>query len=320
MRVLVTGAGGFLGSHVVQQLLAMDCDVVGIDSLRHNGESPNLVDAVQNAPDHKQFHWVQHDLSAPFSTTQLRRIGQLDAIVNAASLASVDVSITDPVDFVQNNVNATLNVLELARDSASDCAINHFIQVSTDEVYGANVPYDDAQHTPSSPYSASKAAQEDICHAWRETFGVPVSVVRSANMFGERQSGLAFIPRVVRALARDEPIKIHVDKNGTPGVRNYSYVGNVAHYLAHRATTLDDATYNTTLRGQCTFDNFSLALNIAAILDKELTYEFVDAVTIRPGYDRKYELHGIDWNPRISAGEALRQTVLHLARRVGLDV
>jgi dTDP-glucose 4,6-dehydratase len=316
VRVLVTGAAGFVGSHVVEQLLALDCDVLAVGSLQHNGSSRRLLDAMIADPDRGEFSWLLHDLAAPFSDTQTKRLADVSVIVNVASLASVDASISDPAAFVRNNVNATLTVLELARS----VGVERFIQVSTDEVYGTHVPCDDGHHAPSSPYSASKAAQEDLCNAWRETFNVPVSIVRSANMFGERQSELAFIPRVVRAVLNDEMVTIHVDAYGAPGIRNYSYVGNVAHYLAHRATTVDDAVYNTTLRGQCTLDNFSLALNVAAILDRELKYEFVDAISVRPGYDRKYELHGTDWNPRIAAGEALRRTVLSTAQRMGVDV
>lgn len=317
MKVLVTGAAGFVGSHVVEQLLALGCDVVGVGSLQHNGESWRVLEAIRDENATSNFTWIRHDLAAPFSnfqvTRQLHGRG-IEAIINVASLASVDVSIQDPVGFVRNNVDLMLSVLDLAQQ----LSVKRFIQLSTDEVYGVNVPCDDGHHTPSSPYSASKAAQEDLCNAWRETFDVPVSIVRSANMFGERQSQLAFIPRVVRALVNDDVIRIHVDKNGAPGIRNYSYVGNVARYLARRVTSTDDAVYNTTLRGQMTHDNFSLALNVAAILDLELKYEFVDAVDVRPGYDRKYELHGVDWQPEISAGDALRRTVIHTARRMGM--
>lgn len=316
MRVLVTGASGFLGSHIVEQLLALNCDVVAVGSLQRNGQSLNVVEAITATPDRGKFTWLRHDLRAPFSPQQLEQVGQLDAVINAASLASVDASIKDPVGFVQNNVSCTLNVLELARHNR--LSIHHFIQVSTDEVYGMLVPCDDSHHMPSSPYAASKAAQEDLCNAWLETFGVPASVVRSANMFGERQSELAFIPRVVRALVDDKPIRIHVDENGAPGIRNYSYVGNVARYLASRATTPRHVICNTTLRGQTTLDNFSLALNVAAILDRELKYEFVDGTSVRPGYDRKYELHGIEWEPEVSAGEALRRTVTDTAKRMGM--
>lgn len=316
MRVLVTGVAGFVGSHVVEQLLADGHDVVGVGSLNHNGESWRVVESIKDVTATSNFTWMRHDLAAPFSDAQVRQIGHVDAIVNVASLASVDASIKDPVGFVQNNVNSTLNMLELARR----LLVTRFVQMSTDEVYGTHVPCDDGHHMPSSPYSASKAAQEDICVAWEETFLVPLTIVRSANMFGERQSELAFIPRIVRAIVEDQSLPIHVDHDGRPGVRNYSYVGNVARFIAQHATDFRSVLINTTLRGQMTLDNFSLALNVASILDRELKYEFVDATSVRPGYDVKYELHGYDWAPTIGAGEALRRTVIHTAQRMGLDV
>jgi len=316
VRILVTGVGGFLGSHVLEELIHDGHDVVGVDSLNHNGDSLRVAEATTCLADDAKFLWMCHDLTAPFSNVRRHQIGNIDAIIHVASMSSVDVSIKDPAWFVQSNVNSILTMLQLARLTFP----TRFVHMSTDEVYGTSSPCADGHHMPSSPYAASKAAQEDLCNAWAETFQVPVTIVRSANMFGERQSELAFIPRVVRAIVEDRIIPIHVDQNGRPGVRNYSYVGNVARHLIDVATATSSAHVNHTLRGQMTLDNFSLALNIASILDRELRYEFVDATTIRPGYDEKYELHGEDWNPKVGAGEALRRTVLDTARRMGLDV
>lgn len=316
MRVLVTGAAGFVGSHVVEQLLRDGHDVVGVGSLKHNGESYRVLEAIRDENATSSFTWLRHDLAAPFSSTQIHRLGLADAIIHTASLSSVDASVNDPVGFVQNNVNSTLTMIELAQHMEP----RQFIHMSTDEVYGTSVPCADGHHMPSSPYAASKAAQEDICNAWAQTFHVPISIVRSANMFGERQSELAFIPRIVRAVLNDNILPIHVDYDGKPGVRNYSYVGNVARYIAYRAITSNHVIQHTTLRGQMTLDNLSLALNVAAILDRELRYELIEATTVRPSYDRKYELHGVDWNPKIDAGEALRRTVLDTARRMRLEV
>lgn len=315
MKVLVTGIGGFLGSHVLNELIHGDHEVIGVDSLNHNGDSLRVAEATTCLANDAKFHWMCHDLAAPFSPTQLAKIGELDAIIHTASLSSVDQSIRDPVGFVRNNVNSTLTVLELARHSLP----YRFIHMSTDEVYGASAPCDDTHHLPSSPYAASKAAQEDLCNAWRETFHVPTTIVRSANMFGERQSELAFIPRVVRAIADEAPITIHIDRDGKPGIRNYTYVGNVATYLVELAQSETRVTDNVTLRGQMTLDNVSVALNVAAVLGRELKCEYVNAELVRPGYDRKYELHGDHWTPKIEASEAFRRTVLDTAQRMGLD-
>jgi dTDP-glucose 4,6-dehydratase len=316
VRVLVTGVGGFLGSHVLNQLIHGEHDVIGVDSLNHNGDSLRVAEATTCLADDAKFLWMCHDLTAPFSQAQLERIGDLDAIIHTASLSSVDASIRDPTGFVRNNVNSTLTMLELARHSLP----YKFIHMSTDEVYGASAPCADGHHMPSSPYAASKAAQEDLCNAWRVTFHVPTTIVRSANMFGERQSELAFIPRIVRAVAEDTPVTIHIDRDGKPGIRNYTYVGNVASYLINCVMSGDHVTDNVTLRGQVTSDNVSVALNVAKILGRELQIEYVNAELVRPGYDKKYELHGDDWNPQVGASDALRRTVLDTARRMGLDV
>lgn len=311
---MVTGVGGFLGSHVLDQLLHAGHTVVGLDSLNHNGESMRLVEATTRLTNPGQFHWMCHDLTAPFSSAQLRRLEDVDAIIHVASLASVDASIRDPASFARTNVNSTLTMLELARQIRP----KYYVHMSTDEVYGAQMPCSDGHHAPSSPYAASKAAQEDLCFAWWSTYNVPVMVVRSANMFGERQSTLAFIPRLVQQLLTNQTVMIHVDGDGKPGTRNYSYVGNVARYIVDQVTTPGNfVARETTLRGQMTLDNYSLALNVAALLDRELKCEFVDAERVRPGYDREYALHGIEWYPELGAGEALRRTVHDTARRLG---
>lgn len=307
MRVLVTGATGFLGSHVVEKLLDDNHDVVAVGSLRHNGESLRVVEAITATPDRGEFTWLLHDLAAPFSETQVRQLGEVDAIVNVASLSSVDASIIDPVGFTQNNVNVVLHTLELARRVRPSC----FIHMSTDEVYGSDEPCDALHHRPSSPYAASKSAQEDICRAYALTFNVPVQLVRSANMFGERQSTLAFIPKIVRTLLRRDSVKIHVTDAG-PGVRNYTYVKNVANFIATLPNLAGTRFRQHTLRGQATVDNLTLARTIARVAGLQLHYELTRASDVRPGYDVKYALHGDEWNPSIEFEVGLERTVRYL--------
>lgn len=323
MRVLITGTGGFVGSHVLEEILAAtDWHVVSVDSLtRHNGTMDNIIYAMlatQAGSDRARVTHVTHDLTVPFSPAQLRRIGGIDYVVNVASLCQVDASIHDPRDFIKNNVDLQLTMLELARTLKP----RRFIHMSTDEVYGPGEPTTGTDHRPSSPYAASKAAQEDISRSYARTFDVPVTIVNSANMFGERQSQLAFIPRVVDMIRRGESIPIHFH-DGEPGGRHYTYVRNVA---GHVVRLLIDATNSgdqyhwyarEALRGQEYITNDVLVQRIAALMEPcTVSFHAVVADDVRPGYDPRYaRLSGDNWQPRVDVSTGLRQTVRWLSEQ-----
>lgn len=316
---LVTGAGGFLGSHVVETLLARtDWRVVAVDSFRHNG----AVDKLLEVSDYQRVTPVSHDLTVPFSPTQLDRIGWVDHVVNVASRSSVAESISEPAEFVTNNVQLALTVLEFVR-SQPHATLLH---MSTDEIYG---PHDDVlattDHRPSSPYAASKAMQEDLVHAYGRTYGVPVTIVNSANMFGERQSQLAFIPRVIRALIRGEKLAIHTHQ-GIVGLRRYVYVKNVAELIVDRLTGRVSNDYLTVsgrlqVNGQVELDNLSVAQLIADQFDLPLSYALVDASVSRPGYDPAYPQMGAPELPmRYDFIDGLRSTITYAVNQYRQEV
>jgi dTDP-glucose 4,6-dehydratase len=301
---LLTGAGGFVGSHVLESLLnRTDRDVVVTDSFRHNGVFDRLLPVVGHR---ERIDVVPHDLKAPIPTTGPWReyLRSVDSIVHVASLCQVDMSIRDPEWFITNNILSTLNTLQLARYLDAE-----FILMSTDEVYGeGNLGI----HAPSSPYAASKAAQEDICHAYWVTYGVQVQLIQSCNMFGERQSQLAFIPRIIKSLLDGDPLQVHVDRDGNPGARWYSYVRNVADYVAD---LLDDDSelhqYRHQLTGQEYLNNEELVNLIGKKMNIQPAYELVEAESVRPGYDRTYaSLYENDrWHGNISFEDGLTNTI-----------
>lgn len=314
--VLVTGVGGFVGSHVVAELLTRtDWHVIGVDSFRGSGEFINLVEVSADAFD--RVTPLVHDLNVPFTSRTLRRLDDVDYVINVASRSHVDESLDDPTNFVLNNVRLALTVLELCRAVRP----RRLMHVSTDEVHG---PHDDASpftHRPSSPYAASKAAQVDLVTAYARTYGVPSTVLSSANMFGERQMLTAFVPLVVIAALSSAPFYVdHVD--GRPGERSYTYVGNVAARLVEYLTTLDDATRPTldhlSLPGQRRVDNVTLASEVADLVGARLEWYVGDARVRRPGYDPTYPTLPGDWRPRTSFADGLARTVAwYVDERVG---
>ena len=321
--VLITGAGGFLGSHILQQVLRRTSwDVVAVDSFRHNGGTDRILQAMtendfphQIGQSRQQIindtrHRVclcTHDLAAPFSVQQLDQLGLVDYIVHAAARCSVDDSIRYPYDHVMNNVQSTLTMLNLAEVFKVD----RYLHISTDEVFGPfqGLHTEADKHSPSSPYAASKAACEDLTQAWARTYGVPASIVNSANLFGERQSQLAFIPQTIRRIDQGLPVTIHT-RDGEPAWRWYTYAPNVG------AWVVDTLAYKQLhprhlLRGQLGLNVQNLAHRIADIMGKPVEFKLVEGDSERPGFDHGYGQLPQDpsWKPEFSAVEGLENTV-----------
>lgn len=323
--VLITGTAGFLGSHLLDIVLRRtDFDVIAVDSLRHNGWSRNVRDVIRGVPQHiGRVEFITHDLRAPFHRSDLPALTRVDYIIHAAAFSQVGHSIVDPTGFIDNNVQGVLTMLEAARMVPK---LRGFILISTDEVYGAGYDVSDMTMTnyrPSSPYAASKACQELIAHSYRETFQVPVTIFNISNMFGPRQSQLAFIPQVIRKLRtalNGDPVKIevHVDDEGHPGGRHYSFVEDVAHVIV-RDVQSDAYDYGLLparrhVPGHDYVDNDTLVRSLHAISGLQTPADdmirHVNVRTARPSHDIDYgRLVGdIDWKPRQSRVSAFRLT------------
>jgi len=320
MRVLVTGIGGFIGSHVMDHLLVnTDWEIVGIDSFRHKGLTDRITDSAHYQAHRSRVVIFTHDLSAPLSRGLVRDIGEIDVCYNLASDSHVDRSIEDPVRFVQNNVNLALTMFEWARVARPRV----FFQISTDEVYGPAA--DGERHAewspilPSNPYAASKAAQEAIAISYWRSYGVPVVLTNTMNNFGERQDPEKYLPKTIRAVLHGHTLTVH----GTPGhigSRFYLHARNHADALlwlsrrpakAYPAAKRPDR-YN--IVGEREVDNLQLAQIVADILDKPLRYELVDFHSARPGHDRRYALDGrkieeLGWRPPVPLERALERTI-----------
>lgn len=344
-RLLLSGIGGFLGSHILDEVLVnTDWEVVGIASWRHKGLPERISDSKHYQEHKDRVTIITHDLTAPINFLTRERIGHIDYVIHAAAESHVDRSIADPVPFVHNNVHATLNMLEWAREAKPDA----FIQISTDEVYGpalkglSHREWEPA--IPSNPYAASKAAQEAIAISYWRTYGVPVIITNTMNLIGERQDKEKFIPMTIKRILSGEAMTIHVDDFGQPGSRHYIHCRNMAHALVfilglepscYGVSTIpkDDPGANKWLTGydqnakvfpnrpdryhvagQEEINNLEMAQMISVILGKPLKYELQNFHHSRPGHDPRYSLDSskiryLGWEPPIDFHESLERTV-----------
>jgi len=342
-RVLLTGAGGFTGSHVLRHLLMnTDWDIICPVTFRHRGNSDRIASALRSNDDwHRRVCVDMCDLTAPVADTVARRWGEVDYVLNIASESHVERSLEDPVPFVRNNVELILNVLEYARRVKPRL----FLQMSTDEVFGPapnGVNYREWDpHVPSNPYSASKSAQEAIAISYWRAYGVPLVVTNTMNLFGEMQDTEKYFAKIMRAVTRGEKLTVHVGPNGEAGSRFYIHARNFADAWLHLVRLFDEPGYSPdfvfqdghtgpmglpayadghdrparyNVVGNREVDNLALAEMIADEIGRSLRWIPVNWHESRPGHDLRYALDGsklaaTGWKSPVSLEESVRQTV-----------
>ena len=251
----------------------------------------------------------------PFSDGMVRELGEIDMIIHMAAETHVDRSISSPVDCIRNNVMSTTYLLEYARSLKNLKVFQYF---STDEIFGPaphGTNYKEWDpHRPTNPYSASKAASEDICLAYQNTYKLPILITNLMNVFGERQYVEKFIPLLIKKILNDEIVDIHSEPDGiTPGSRFYIHARNVASAVLFILKNGEPGQkYNIT--GEKEVDNLEMALKVANIIGKPLKYTLVDFHENRPGHDTRYALDGsklfsMGWELPLTFEQSLEKTV-----------
>ncbi len=296
MKILVTGGNGFIGHHLCEHLLKhTDWEIIIMDRLSYAASGFDRLKEV-NCYDEKRVRHFCHDFTLPIVDGLLGELSSVDYIVHMGAETHVDNSILDPRPFVRSNVLGTMEMLEFARQCKN---LKRMLYFSTDEVFGP-APLDRVpngykewdRYDSTNPYSASKAAGEELCLAWANTYGVPVMITHTMNVFGERQHPEKFIPKVIRAVLAGETITIHANADKTvSGSRFWIHARNVADavmFLLANGKTREK--YN--IVGEREVSNLEMAQTIARILDKPLHYEMVDFHSSRPGHDLRYGLDG----------------------------
>lgn len=280
MKLVVTGAAGFIGSHFAR-LLVTDkqeaFEVIGVDSLTYAGNLRNLEDLMGES----NFRLVIDNICNPHLLEDF--FSGVDAVVNFAAESHVDRSIESSAAFIRTNIQGTHNLLELAVKHG----IPKYLQVSTDEVYGSisEGSWDESfPLLPNSPYAASKASADLLVRAFNKTHGLHTNLTRSSNNFGTHQYPEKLIPVIIKRILAGQEIPIYGD-----GQNRRDWLHVLDHCRGIRSVIMggtSGAVYN--IGGGTELSNLELARKIIQIMGA--SENLITFVADRKGHDFRYSV------------------------------
>ncbi len=330
-KVLITGGAGFIAHHLIYYILKKtNWEIISLDRLDYSGNLNRLDNILSNLTDKDKarIKVVFHDLKSELNPWIRKEIGEVNIILHLAAGSHVDRSIEYPLEFVMDNVVGTANILEYARYIYNkNSQFEKFVYFSTDEVFGpapTGVNYkENDRYNSTNPYSATKAAGEELAVAYENTYNLPVIITHTMNVFGERQHPEKFIPMCIKKIRDGETVTIHSDKSKKiPGSRHYIHAEDVSEAILFLLNN-DIKQENNWGGAKCPkfnivgaeeLTNLELAEIIAKSQNKKLNYEMVDFHSSRPGHDLRYSLSGekmksMGWVPKIKVQSRIKQVV-----------
>jgi len=349
MRILlVTGGAGFIGSNFIRYILREHSDwiVINLDKLTYAGNLANLADVeaeygvssnheLRTTDYEPRYFFVKGSITdrnlvnSLFTGTYFASQGSPPAthhllptaVINFAAESHVDRSILDATPFIETNIKGTQVLLDSARAhwgsaSASPTdyeTTNRFIQISTDEVYGAlgdtGVFTEDSPLMPNSPYAASKAAAELLCRAYHKTYNLPIIITRSSNNYGPYQFPEKLIPLMIRNALNGKPLPVYGEGKQ---IRDWLYVEDNCRAIdAVLSQGMAGEIYNIGADTELT--NLELVKMILQQLER--SEDLIEFVRDRPGHDRRYAIDSsklrtqLRWEPLMEFNDGLSETV-----------
>ncbi|MDR1778929.1 MAG: dTDP-glucose 4,6-dehydratase [Clostridiales Family XIII bacterium] len=309
MKILVTGAAGFIGANFVYYELARSTDqIVGLDALTYAGNLETLTEALKDP----RFSFVKADITDRAAIDELFAKEKFDVVVNFAAESHVDRSIENPEVFLMTNIIGT----QVLMDAAKKYEVGRFHQVSTDEVYG-DLPLDRpdllfTEETPihtSSPYSSSKAGADLLVGAYTRTYGFPATISRCSNNYGPYQFPEKLIPLMIANCLADKPLPVYGEGLN---VRDWLYVEDhcKAIDLIIRNGKVGEV-YN--IGGHNEMANIDIVKLILKTLDKPES--LITYVTDRKGHDLRYAIdptkigNELGWAPETMFAQGIKLTI-----------
>lgn len=297
---LMTGCAGFIGSNMVLYMLRKytDIKIINLDALTYAGNMENLKDVEGDA----RHIFVHGDIGDKELVSRLLADYDPDYVINFAAESHVDRSIANPMIFVDTNVRGTVNLLQCCKEAWYDAGQNtwkpgkKYLQVSTDEVYGALGPtgfFTEATPiNPHSPYSASKASADHYVKAFHDTYGMPINITRCSNNYGSFQFVEKLIPLMINNAMNHKSLPVYGDGMQ---IRDWLYVEDHCKAIDMVATAgKDGEVYN--VGGHNERPNIFIVKTIieqlsSRLKDPTINESLIKHVEDRLGHDRRY---GID--------------------------
>ena len=319
--ILVTGGAGFIGSNFVKLMLEKhpDYKIINIDALTYAGNLENLKDIDGNP----NYEFIKVDIRDREKIEEIFKNNDITSVVNFAAESHVDRSIEEPEVFLTTNIIGTQVLLDTAKKywkvNPKDKYCKEykpgvkFLQVSTDEVYGAlgetGMFVETMPLMPNSPYSASKASADMIVRAYNETFGMPVNITRCSNNYGPYQFPEKLIPLMINNCLKEKDLPVYGDGMQ---VRDWLHVSDhcsAIDTVLHKGK--DGEVYN--IGGNNEKANIEIVKLIIGTLGK--TEALIKYVKDRPGHDRRYAIDNtkittqLGWEPAYTFEQGMKETI-----------
>ena len=320
-NILVTGGAGFIGSNFAKYMLDRHSEykIINVDVLTYAGNLENLKDVAENP----NYVFVRADIRDREEIDAIFSVYDIDTVVNLAAESHVDRSIVEPEIFLTTNIIGTQVLLDVAKKywkvNPDDKYCKEFkprvrfLQVSTDEVYGAlgktGMFVETMPLMPNSPYSASKAGADLIVRAYHKTFGMPVNISRCSNNYGPYQFPEKLIPLMINNCLNDKDLPVYGDGMQ---IRDWLHVDDhcsAVDTILHKG--LDGEVYN--IGGNNEKANIEIVKLITETLGK--SEKLIKYVKDRPGHDRRYAIDNtkittqLGWEPVYTFEQGIQETI-----------
>tara|TARA_Y100000361_G_scaffold149847_1_gene164679 strand:- start:22 stop:942 length:921 start_codon:yes stop_codon:yes gene_type:complete len=296
MRILVTGGCGFIGSNFINHMVKKysNYEITNYDKLTYAGDRKN----VSECEYYNNYHFVKGDICNYDELKKTIKSLDIDTIINFAAESHVDRSIENSDEFIETNINGTHTLLKLLHEFQ----IKKYIQISTDEVYGSLIDFEEpfTEETPlapNSPYAASKTSADLLCRSFYETYKYPIMITRCSNNYGPNQYPEKLIPLMIEKAKNNEKLPVY---GSGLNIRDWIHVQDhceAIDVVLHKGRSGE--VYN--IGGECEMKNIEIVNTIIDSLGGEIEY-----VEDRKGHDWRYAMdiskikNELGWSPRIT--------------------